>query len=356
MCGLALLLGACTSGGADGAAAQTPLATLERALTGPGPIEPVRALDPAGLKWLGVADLRATGPGTRAFVVDALVFDWPIPVRGRLRETDGAWAVESLEPASTWRGRARLVGDPDGAHLPEARSARPTSIGLTGRDTALRPSSAVVVAVWGDVPSDGLPNGLEVDGTPAEPATWTTALASARALREAVASEQHAPATAQVAFAVPTTLPMHLLDRLRQGALEVGFEDHFLLVRRPNGGPGVLSLGRAVPAIAGQHYIVVVKQLVDYRHQRRWDILMEHAAKMRHLESGHGAKLCALCGESIVDGRCLERSRRPARARCRWKVGGAGSSVLDFDGLGAVEAFGAGGGLEVSGQRRAIRT
>jgi cytochrome c553 len=42
----------------------------------------------------------------------------------------------------------------------------------------------------------------------------------------------------------------------------------------------------SVPAIAGQHYIVVVKQLVDYRHQRRWDIQMEHAAKMRHLESG----------------------------------------------------------------------
>jgi hypothetical protein len=257
VCGLALLLGACTSGGADGAAAQTPLATLERALTGPGPFEAVRALDPAGLKWLGVADLRATGPDTRAFVVDALVFDWPIPVRGRLRQTDGAWAVESLEPASSWRGRARLAGDPDGAHLPEARSARPTAIGLTGRDTALRPSSAVVVAVWGDAPSDGLPSGLEVDGTPAEPATWTTALASARALREAVASEQHATATAQVAFAVPTTLPMNLLDRLRQGALEAGYEDHFLLVRRPNGGPGVLSLGRAVPAVAGQALPVI---------------------------------------------------------------------------------------------------
>ncbi|MGH8286587.1 MAG: c-type cytochrome [Steroidobacteraceae bacterium] len=31
-----------------------------------------------------------------------------------------------------------------------------------------------------------------------------------------------------------------------------------------------------VPAIAGQHYRVIVKQLVDFRHDRRWDIRMEH--------------------------------------------------------------------------------
>src|SRR5688500_18898239 len=31
-----------------------------------------------------------------------------------------------------------------------------------------------------------------------------------------------------------------------------------------------------VPAIAGQHYRVIVKQLVDFRHDQRWDIRMEH--------------------------------------------------------------------------------
>src|SRR5262249_32192183 len=33
-----------------------------------------------------------------------------------------------------------------------------------------------------------------------------------------------------------------------------------------------------VPRIAGQHISVLVKQLVDYRHSRRWDIRMEHFA------------------------------------------------------------------------------
>lgn len=32
----------------------------------------------------------------------------------------------------------------------------------------------------------------------------------------------------------------------------------------------------SVPAIAGQHFRVIVKQLVDFRNDRRWDIRMEH--------------------------------------------------------------------------------
>jgi cytochrome c553 len=42
----------------------------------------------------------------------------------------------------------------------------------------------------------------------------------------------------------------------------------------------------SVPAIAAQHFTVIAKQLVDYRHGRRWDMQMEHAAKMRHLQGG----------------------------------------------------------------------
>ncbi len=38
-----------------------------------------------------------------------------------------------------------------------------------------------------------------------------------------------------------------------------------------------------VPRIAGQHISVLVKQLVDYRYNRRWDIRMEHFADRHHL-------------------------------------------------------------------------
>jgi cytochrome c553 len=37
-----------------------------------------------------------------------------------------------------------------------------------------------------------------------------------------------------------------------------------------------------VPRIAGQHFSVLVKQLIDYRNNRRWDPLMQHMAD-KHL-------------------------------------------------------------------------
>jgi cytochrome c553 len=49
----------------------------------------------------------------------------------------------------------------------------------------------------------------------------------------------------------------------------------------PKGG-GTLDGG--VPRIAGQHTAVISKELVDYRHDRRWDIRMEHFADKHHLE------------------------------------------------------------------------
>ncbi len=39
-----------------------------------------------------------------------------------------------------------------------------------------------------------------------------------------------------------------------------------------------------VPRIGGQHLSVLWKQLVDYRHDRRWDLRMEHFADRHHLE------------------------------------------------------------------------
>jgi cytochrome c553 len=38
-----------------------------------------------------------------------------------------------------------------------------------------------------------------------------------------------------------------------------------------------------VPNIAGQHFRVLVKQLVDFRHDKRWDIRMEHFTDDHHL-------------------------------------------------------------------------
>jgi cytochrome c553 len=40
-----------------------------------------------------------------------------------------------------------------------------------------------------------------------------------------------------------------------------------------------------IAAIGGQHYRVVLQQLVDFRHGKRWDVRMEHFADRHHLKS-----------------------------------------------------------------------
>jgi cytochrome c553 len=50
-----------------------------------------------------------------------------------------------------------------------------------------------------------------------------------------------------------------------------------------HGSSGQGSIDGGVARIAGQHVSVIAKQLVDYRHDRRWDIRMEHFADQHHL-------------------------------------------------------------------------
>ena len=50
-----------------------------------------------------------------------------------------------------------------------------------------------------------------------------------------------------------------------------------------HGPAGGGTLDGGVPRIAGQHVSVLAKQLVDYRHDRRWDVRMEHFADRHHL-------------------------------------------------------------------------
>ncbi len=47
---------------------------------------------------------------------------------------------------------------------------------------------------------------------------------------------------------------------------------------RCHGSTGAGQSDGSVPAIAGQHFRVIVRQLIDYRHDERWDVYMEHFA------------------------------------------------------------------------------
>jgi cytochrome c553 len=47
---------------------------------------------------------------------------------------------------------------------------------------------------------------------------------------------------------------------------------------RCHGSRGDGARDGSIPAIAGQHFRVIARQLVDYRHDKRWDARMEHFA------------------------------------------------------------------------------
>lgn len=51
-----------------------------------------------------------------------------------------------------------------------------------------------------------------------------------------------------------------------------------------HGADGRGAADGSVPAIAGQHPTVVLKQLVDFRHDRRWNERMQNFAARHHLE------------------------------------------------------------------------
>jgi cytochrome c553 len=99
-----------------------------------------------------------------------------------------------------------------------------------------------------------------------------------------------------------------------------------------------------VPALAGQHFRVLASELVDYRHDRRWDLRMQHFSDQHHLADAqdianvaayisglppkpapiltdgefvqHGAQLyarqCASCHGAMGQGDDLQRTPRLA--------------------------------------------
>lgn len=81
----------------------------------------------------------------------------------------------------------------------------------------------------------------------------------------------------------------------------------------------------AVPRIAGQHYRVLLKQLVDFRHGLRWDYRMEELADRHHLEgpqdlanvAAHVASLDRTGPHGVGTGEFVEEGERLYAARCR---------------------------------------
>ena len=93
-----------------------------------------------------------------------------------------------------------------------------------------------------------------------------------------------------------------------------------------------------VPAIAGQHVSVLVKQLVDFRHDRRWDERMQNFSSTHHLQGAQGLLDVASYAQSlprwppleggIGDGKSLQRGANEYFIRCESCHGPLGEGEL----------------------------
>jgi cytochrome c553 len=93
-----------------------------------------------------------------------------------------------------------------------------------------------------------------------------------------------------------------------------------------------------VPVIAEQHQRVIVKQLIDYRHSERWDLLMEEVASRHNLPApkdiadiaGYISQLPRAQTQGRGDGRNLDHGRQLYVRDCQSCHGleGEGNGVL----------------------------
>jgi cytochrome c553 len=65
----------------------------------------------------------------------------------------------------------------------------------------------------------------------------------------------------------------------------------------------------SVPVIGSQHYSVLLRQLVDYRHAERWDIRMEHVSRLNVIQTPQDlADVAALIASLQPMGRTVQGS------------------------------------------------
>lgn len=112
---------------------------------------------------------------------------------------------------------------------------------------------------------------------------WLLAVSVALAMMAAAVGAASPPVTADRSSAGGATARAELREALRATPDARRGQALFAPCATCHGTDGRGVTDGSVPMIAGQHYTVIVKQLVDYRHGQRWDMQMEHASRMAEL-------------------------------------------------------------------------
>src|SRR5689334_6377346 len=148
-------------------------------------------------------------------------------------------------------------------------------------------------AVWRDGPgaeSGALPKAIRETTDAPGPSPWRSGRIAARRTQERKRMNAHklflsflVALPALAAAANPASRDLTAATRAKPD-LEHGAE-LFVQCVSCHLGNGAGQLNGNTPRIAGQHYSVLLKQLVDFRHGKRWDFRMEEHANQHFLET-----------------------------------------------------------------------
>src|SRR5688572_14577596 len=141
---------------------------------------------------------------------------------------------------------------------------------------------------------------------------------------------RYARRTVQVLTLLPlmasaaSTATSELNDVLRTKADAAHGAELFARCVACHGAEGNGDTNGSTPRIAGQHYRVLVKQLVDFRYGKRWDFRMEGMADKHHLEGSQDiadvavyiAGLTRPGSRGIGSGEFVDEGRRIYAAKC----------------------------------------
>lgn len=121
-----------------------------------------------------------------------------------------------------------------------------------------------------------------------------------------------------------STAQRELADTLRATPDAVNGEALFVNCASCHGADGGGQSDGSTPRIAGQHFRVLTKQLVDFRSGKRWDFRMEGAADKHHLTgpqdiadvAAHASKLTRPGKRGIGSGEFVEAGSRIYAKQC----------------------------------------
>jgi cytochrome c553 len=127
--------------------------------------------------------------------------------------------------------------------------------------------------------------------TPAVDARNALIAMAGEPLRKTPLSDRTRAAAAIGILAVASSVAVQALSTVQEELAEVRRStpdldhgaDHFDTCAACHGPDGGGTRDGQVPRIGGQHVTVLWKQLIDYRHDRRWDLRMEHFADRHRL-------------------------------------------------------------------------